>query len=98
MTLKEAYKQWSQQRENHDLFIKTKDVFGKVWSSTPFNLECSEYQDTDLAKYLLNSKSTYGDKVKATSVMIHILQFGLYGISPKFSMNDNSYYNTFNSN
>ena len=86
MTLKEAYKQWSQQKENHDLFVKTREIFGRVWSSTPFNLECSNYSDTDLATYLLNSKSTYVDKVKATSVMVHVLRFGLYGISPGFSV------------
>lgn len=87
MTLKEAYKQWSQQKENHNWFIKTKEIFGKVWSSAPFNLECSNYSDTDLATYLLNSKSIYGDKVKATSVIISVLNFGL-GKACGFTMSD----------
>lgn len=77
MTLKEAYKQWSQQKDNYLLFIKTKNLFSKVWSNLPFHLECSEYTETKLAQELFLSKESYENKVKAISVMVHVLKFDL---------------------
>lgn len=77
MTLKEAYKQWSQQKDNYLLFVKTKTLFSKVWSNLPFHLECSEYNETKLAQELFLSKEQYENKVKAVSVMVHVLKFDL---------------------
>lgn len=86
MTLKEAYKRWSQQKENQSLFTATKSTFNKVWSKLPFWKECSDYTEDMLANTLsrLSLKYTRADKVKASSMLIHIIEFGM-GVSCGFS-------------
>lgn len=73
MNLRQAYDGWALQEQNRTLYMKTRDAFRRAWFTLPTNKPCSWYIADRLALALAETKVIESDKVKAASVMIHVL-------------------------
>ncbi len=77
MTLQEAYQAWQQQLEeqgNRSLYVKTRTAFQKTWFALPTNKPCSYYTRDILASALRSVTVPDEYRVRATSVMLHVLR------------------------
>ena len=93
MNLRQAYDGWSQQEQNRQLYVKTREAFRKAWFTLPTNMPCSWYTKDVLALALAETRVVESDKVKAASVMIHVLTWANfaepeYNPAPDFKMED----------
>lgn len=76
MTLKEAYEQWGNLKERQTLYIKTRNAFMQVWKKLDFSIPCKEVTLAVLREALAKRGPVYAeDKVRAASVMVHVLTF-----------------------
>lgn len=76
MTLKEAYEQWGKLKERQTLYIKTRNAFMQVWKKLDFSIPCKEVTLAVLREALAKRGPVYAeDKVRAASVMVHVLTF-----------------------
>lgn len=78
---------------NRDLYIKTRDAFRKAWFVLPTNKPCSYYTKEILGNALASTHEIESNKVKAASVMIHVLNWAnwvepKYNPKPDFAYND----------
>ena len=71
-------------QENRELYVKTRDAFRKAWFSLPTNKPCSYYTRDVLGEALAASREIESNKVKAASVMVHVLDFANWA-EPKFN-------------
>ena len=93
MNLRQAYDGWSQQEQNRTLYVKTRDAFRKAWFTLPTNKPCSWYDRDVLALALAETRVVENDKVKAASVMVHVLTWAnfaepKYNPAPSFTTED----------
>ena len=93
MNLRQAYDGWSQQEQNRTLYVKTREAFRKAWFALPTNKPCSWYTCDVLALALAETHVIESDKVKAASVMVHVLTWANFAEpkwnpKPDFTMND----------
>ena len=84
MNLRQAYDGWSQQEQNRQLYIKTRDAFRRAWFTLPTNKPCSWYTKDVLALALAETRVVESDKVKAASVMVHVLTWANFA-EPKWN-------------
>ena len=84
MNLGQAYQGWSQQSQNRDLYVKTREAFRKAWFTLPTNMPCSYYTLEVLGKALAETRVIESFKVNAASVMIHVLTFAAWA-EPKYN-------------
>ena len=75
MNLDKAYESWGQMSDNRELYFKTKTLFRKMWWLIPTNKPCSYYTLEVLGRALVQANGAQSDKVKAASVMCHVLNF-----------------------
>ena len=75
MNLDKAYESWGQTSDNRELYFKTKTLFRKMWWLIPTNKPCSYYTLDVLGRALVQANGAQSDKVKAASVMCHVLNF-----------------------
>ena len=76
MTLKEAYEQWGNLKERQTLYIKTRNAFMQVWKKLDYSIPCKEVTLAVLREALAKRGPVYAeDKVRAASVMVHVLTF-----------------------
>lgn len=75
MNLDKAYESWGQTSDNRELYFKTKTLFRKMWWLIPTNKPCSYYTLEVLGRALVQANGAQSDKVKAASVMCHVLNF-----------------------
>ena len=75
MNLDKAYESWGQMSDNRELYFKTKTLFRKMWWLIPTNKPCSYYTLEMLGRALVQANGAQSDKVKAASVMCHVLNF-----------------------
>ncbi len=75
MNLDKAYESWGQMSDNRELYYKTKTLFRKIWWLIPTNKPCSYYTLDVLGRALVQANGAQSDKVKAASVMVHVLTF-----------------------
>jgi len=75
MNLDKAYESWGQMSNNRELYFKTKTLFRKMWWLIPTNKPCSYYTLEVLGRALVQANGAQSDKVKAASVMCHVLNF-----------------------
>ena len=75
MNLDKAYESWGQMSDNRELYFKTKTLFRKMWWLIPTNKPCSYYTLDVLGRALVQTNGAQSDKVKAASVMCHVLNF-----------------------
>lgn len=75
MNLDKAYESWGQMSDNRELYFKTKTLFRKMWWLIPTNKPCSYYTLEVLGRALVQANGAQSDKVKAASVMVHVLNF-----------------------
>lgn len=93
MNLRQAYDGWSQQEQNRQLYVKTRDAFRRAWFTLPTNKPCSWYTKDVLALALAETRVVESDKVKSASVMIHVLTWAnfaepKYNPKPDFKLED----------
>lgn len=84
MNLRQAYDGWSQQEQNRQFYVKTRDAFRRAWFTLPTNKPCSWYTKDVLALALAETRVVESDKVKAASVMIHVLTWANFA-EPKYN-------------
>jgi len=84
MNLRQAYDGWSQQEQNRQLYVKTRDAFRRAWFTLPTNKPCSWYTKDVLALALAETRVVESDKVKSASVMIHVLTWANFA-EPKYN-------------
>ena len=93
MNFRQAYDGWSQQEENRQLFMKTKEAFRKAWFTLPTNKPCSYYTKEVLGKALSETRVVDSMKVNAASIAVHILNWAAWAEpkwnpKPDFTMDD----------
>lgn len=88
MNLRQAYDGWSQQSQNKQLYVKTRDAFRRAWFTLPTNKPCSWYTKDVLALALAETRVVESDKVKAASVMVHVLTWANFA-EPKWNPKPN---------
>lgn len=93
MNLRQAYDGWGQQEQNRQLYARTREAFRKAWFTLPTNKPCSWYTKDVLALALAETRVVESDKVKAASVMLHVLTWAnfaepKYNPAPDFKMED----------
>lgn len=93
MNLRQAYDGWSQQEQNRQLYVKTRDAFRRAWFTLPTNKPCSWYTKDVLALALAETRVVESDKVKSASVMLHVLTWAnfaepKYNPKPDFKLED----------
>ena len=84
MNLRQAYDGWSQQSQNKQLYVKTRYAFRRAWFTLPTNKPCSWYTKDVLALALAETRVVESDKVKAASVMVHVLTWANFA-EPKWN-------------
>lgn len=84
MNLRQAYDGWSQQEQNRQLYMKTRDAFRRAWFTLPTNKPCSWYTKDVLALALAETRVVESDKVKSASVMLHVLTWANFA-EPKYN-------------
>ena len=84
MNLGQAYQGWQQQSQNRDLYVKTREAFRKAWFTLPTNKPCSYYTKEVLGTALAETREIESNKVKAASVMCHVLTWANWA-EPKFN-------------
>lgn len=84
MNLRQAYDGWSQQEQNRQLYVKTRDAFRRAWFTLPTNKPCSWYTKDVLALALAETRVVESDKVKSASVMLHVLTWANFA-EPKYN-------------
>ena len=84
MNLRQAYDGWSKQEQNRQLYVKTREAFRRAWFTLPTNKPCSWYTADVLALALAETRVVESDKVKAASVMIHVLTWANFA-EPKWN-------------
>ncbi len=88
MNLRQAYDGWSQQSQNKQLYVKTRDAFRRAWFTLPTNKPCSWYTKDILALALAETRVVESDKVKSASVMVHVLTWANFA-EPKWNPKPN---------
>lgn len=73
MLLSEAYLLWQKEPENMALYRNTKDAFRLTWLMLPTNKPCAYYTKDVLADAMVKTKTMHDFRVKAGSVMVHVL-------------------------
>lgn len=84
MNLRQAYDGWSQQEQNRQLYVNTRDAFRRAWFTLPTNKPCSWYTKDVLALALAETRVVESDKVKSASVMLHVLTWANFA-EPKYN-------------
>lgn len=84
MNLQQAYIGWSQQQQNREHYMKTKDAFRKAWFMLPTNKPCSYYTKQVLGEALAATREVESVKINAASVMVHVLSFAHFA-EPKYN-------------
>lgn len=84
MNLRQAYDGWGQQSQNKQLYVNTRDAFRRAWFTLPTNKPCSWYTKDVLALALAETRVVESDKVKAASVMVHVLTWANFA-EPKWN-------------
>lgn len=82
MKLDDAYNAWGGLSENRELAQKTKTLFRKIWWLIPTNKPCNYYTLPVLARALQQANGAQSDKVKAASVMVHVLNYA-HNVDPE---------------
>lgn len=82
MKLDDAYNAWGGQSENRELAQKTKKIFHNIWWLIPTNQPCNYYTLPVLARALQQANGAQSDKVKAASVMCHVLNYA-HNVDPE---------------
>ena len=82
MKLDDAYNAWGGQSENRELAQKTKKIFHNIWWLIPTNQPCNYYTLEVLGRALVQANGAQSDKVKAASVMVHVLNYA-HNIDPE---------------
>jgi hypothetical protein len=82
MKLDDAYNAWGGQSENRELAQKTKKIFHNIWWLIPTNQPCNYYTLPVLARALQQANGAQSDKVKAASVMVHVLNYA-HNVDPE---------------
>jgi hypothetical protein len=82
MKLDDAYNAWGGQSENSELAQKTKKIFHNIWWLIPTNQPCNYYTLPVLARALQQANGAQSDKVKAASVMVHVLNYA-HNVDPE---------------
>lgn len=82
MKLDDAYNAWGGQSENRELAQKTKTLFRKMWWWIHTNKPCNYYTLPVLARALQQANGAQSDKVKAASVMCHVLNYA-HNVDPE---------------
>lgn len=75
MTLTEAYEEWGKQRERNVLYIKTRASFKRTWANLNMNTPCEDITFDMLGQALKQAHVVEVDRVRAASVMVHVLEF-----------------------
>lgn len=92
MLLSEAYLLWQKEPENMALYRNTKDAFRLTWLMLPTNKPCAYYTKDVLADAMVKTKTMHDFRVKAGSVMVHVLIYAHKKNSdnpmPAFSYNE----------
>lgn len=92
MLLSDAYLLWQKEPENMALYRNTKDAFRLTWLMLPTNKPCAYYTKDVLADAMVKTKTMHDFRVKAGSVMVHVLIYAHKKNSdnpmPAFSYND----------
>lgn len=92
MLLSEAYMLWQKEPENMALYRNTKDAFRLTWLMLPTNKPCAYYTKDVLADAMVKTKTMHDFRVKAGSVMVHVLIYAHKKNSdnpmPAFSFNE----------
>lgn len=92
MLLSEAYLLWQKEPENMALYRNTKDAFRLTWLMLPTNKPCAYYTKDVLADAMVKTKTMHDFRVKAGSVMVHVLIYAHKKNSdnpmPAFSFNE----------
>jgi len=92
MLLSEAYLLWQKEPENMALYRNTKDAFRLTWLMLPTNKPCAYYTKEVLADAMVKTKTMHDFRVKAGSVMVHVLIYAHKKNSdnpmPAFSFNE----------
>jgi len=84
MNLRQAYDGWSKQEQNRQFYVNTRDAFRRAWFALPTNKPCSWYTKDVLALALAETRVVESDKVKAASVMLHVLTWANFA-EPKYN-------------
>lgn len=75
ITIQEAYDEWSQQDGSKEFAIKTRNVFKNTWKHLDMNMPCSEVTLAKLHEACNQASGLPADKIKAASVMVHVLRY-----------------------
>jgi hypothetical protein len=75
MKLDEAYQAWGSQSDNRELYNKTKDMVRKAIWTLPANKPCEYYTLEVLGRAFAVCTLAPGDKIKAASVICHVLSY-----------------------
>ena len=75
MKLDEAYQAWGSHSDNRELYNKTKDMVRKAIWTLPANKPCEYYTLEVLGRAFAVCTLAPGDKIKAASVICHVLSY-----------------------
>lgn len=75
LTLKEAYRLWGEQVQFKQLYHRTMVAFKDTWAILDLDKPCCYYSLEILGEAIKKGRGIYQSKVKASSVMQHVLQF-----------------------
>lgn len=75
ITIQEAYDEWSQQDGSKEFAIKTRNVFKNTWKHLDMNIPCSDVTLAKLHEACNQAPGLPADKIKAASVMVHVLRY-----------------------
>lgn len=75
LTLREAYKLWGEQGQFQQLYNRTKVSFKDVWAALDLDRPCAYYTLDILGAAIIKGRGLYQNKVKASSVMQHVLNY-----------------------
>lgn len=75
LTLREAYRLWGEQEQYRVLYNRTKVSFRDTWAALDLDKPCAHYTLEVLGAAIKKGRGIYQSKVKASSVMQHVLHF-----------------------
>lgn len=82
MTIREAYKKWSEEEDNRHFAIKTKVAFQQVWVNMDQEVDVT-LVTLDMLRRAINRKAIRPDQASAASVMVHVLNYGRQQLGKK---------------
>ena len=85
MTLKEAHTSWSQQENIKAFATKTRWIFDRLFK-TLYDEPCEKLTKDILREAIGKAMLGFSDKVKGSSVVVHVLKFA--GVKPGFEYSD----------